>query len=280
MKRFLIVAGASCLVGVVALAGSGSGAAVAAQLRHSTRSVVAVPPGQPLQIVTAVDDGGFFAPFAPSVREAVQMAIEQRPKIHGFRIQLNAFDAPCGNGSTAALAANAAVASAVVANVQNVAVIGHTCSAEASSWLPPYQTAGLVTINGSVTGSAVPALGPAVFNATSIADPGFSAWYSAVVALPSDIGWRARFQARFGAPPSDFADLYYDATNVLLRAIRRSSRIDHHNLVIDRAALAANVRATRAFRGVTCNVSFDPATGFRINDPAALARCARHSHKD
>jgi ABC-type branched-subunit amino acid transport system substrate-binding protein len=279
MRRFLIVGGASCLLGVVALAASG--AAVAARSTHSTRSEVVIRPGQPLQIVAAVDDTGFFASFAPSVREAVQMAIERHPKIRGFRIQVNAFNAPCGGGSPSSLAANAATASAVVANAQNVAVIGHSCSPEASAWLPAYETARIVTINGSTTSAAVATLGPTVFNATAVADPAFSTtWYPAVRTLPSDIAWRASFQARFGAPPSDFADLYYDATNVLLATIRRSSRIDHHNLVIDRAALASAVRATHGFRGVTCTVSFDPTTGFRVDDAAALARCAHHHDGD
>ena len=37
------------------------------------------------------------------------MAIEHHPTIHGFPIQVNAFNAPCDNGSPASLAANAAV---------------------------------------------------------------------------------------------------------------------------------------------------------------------------
>jgi ABC-type branched-subunit amino acid transport system substrate-binding protein len=91
-----------------------------------------------------------------------------------------------------------------------------------------------------------------------------------VKALPSDVRWRARFAARVGSPPSDYADLYYDATDVLLAAIRE--RIGHGNLTVDRAALAE--ARTRGFRGVTCTVTLDPATGFRISDPVALERCA------
>jgi hypothetical protein len=47
--------------------------------------------------------------------------------------------------------------------------------------------------------------------------------------------------------------------------------------VIDRAALAAAVRSTRHFQGVTCTVTLDPATGNRVDDPEALARCAGES---
>ncbi len=272
MKRLPLVAAAICM----ALAASGSTAA--GMPTHRTRSEVIVPRGQPLQIVVAFDDTGFGAFFGPSVREAVQMAIEQQPAILGFAIRTNAFNAPCGGGTAASLADNAAVADAAVANARNVAVIGHPCSPEAPAWLPVYEAAGLATINGSTTGPTLPALGPTVFNGTAVPDPDFTPWYAKVTALPSDLAWRARFQARFGSPPTDFADLYYDATNVLLAAIRESAWIGYgHTLVIDRAALAARLRHTRRFPGVTCSVTLDPATGYRVNDAVALARCAHEN---
>jgi len=265
----------SALVGfVVMIAVAASGSAVA-KTTHPGRAQVVVPHGQALQIAVAVDDTGAGASFAPSVRQAVQWAIDGQHGIRGFAIQVNAFSQPCDGGSPASLAANAATANAVVSNGQNVGVIGHFCSPEAPAWLPVYEAAGVVTINGSTTGPYVPPFGPTVFNATTIPDPEFTdTWYPAVIALPSDVLWRARFQARFGSPPTDIADLYYDATNVLLAALRKTSRIVHGKLVIDRAALAATVRHTHGFRGVTCTVTLDPTTGYRVNDPAALARCA------
>ena len=190
---------------------------------------------------------------------------------------MNAFNAPCGNGSAASLADGAAAAKAVVVNAQNVAVLGHFCSPEASAWLPIYEAAGVVTISGSTTGVFVPQFGPTVFNATVVPDPAFTPWYATVKALPSDLRWRSRFEARFGSPPTDFADLYYDAANVLLAAIRRTARVDRHTLVIDRASLAGNVRDTRGFPGVTCSVTLDPVTGYRVDDPTDLARCAHES---
>ena len=194
--------------------------------------------------------------------------------MRGFPIQINALDATCGGGSAAALAQNATVANSVVANAQNVAVIGHACSLEAPAWLPVYETAGLVTINGSTTGTFVPALGPSVFNGTAVPEPSFAPWYAAVKALPADVRWSNFFQARFGSSPADFADLYYDATTVLVAALQMSARVENDNLVIDRAALATALRQTRGFPGVTCSITFDPLTGSRVNDPAALSRCA------
>ena len=59
-----------------------------------------------------------------------------------FPIKINALDATCGGGSGPALAQNATVANSIVANAQNVAVIGHACSLEAPAWLPVYESAG------------------------------------------------------------------------------------------------------------------------------------------
>ena len=136
----------------------------------------------------------------------------------------------------------------------------------------------MVTINGSTSGAFIAPFGSTVFNAATIPDSAFTdTWYPLVKALPSDLAWRARFQARFGSPPSDYADLYYDAANVLLTAIQETATVDSQNLVIDRAALAAAVRHTRGLPGVTCSVTLDLVTGFRVDDPAALARCANAS---
>jgi ABC-type branched-subunit amino acid transport system substrate-binding protein len=264
------------ILGCVLVTIAAASAPAFAKAGRSAQGRVVIQHGQPVQIVVAVDDTGFGASFGPSAREAVQMAVERHPSIRGFAIQINAFDALCDGGSPASLAENTATANAVVGNLGNVAVLGHPCSAEAPSWLPIYEAAGVVTINGSTNGPFVPAFGPTVFNGTSIPGTDFDAWYANVKTLPSDLAWRSRFQARFGSPPSDNADLYYDATNVLLAAISETARIDdHHNLVIDRAALAARVRNTRGFHGVTCTVTLDPATGYRVNDPAALTRCAQ-----
>jgi Tol biopolymer transport system component/ABC-type branched-subunit amino acid transport system substrate-binding protein len=261
---FRLIAGAAGCLGVAF--GGVASAAPSGQ--------VVIAKGQPVQLAVALDDSGLLAESGPSLRNAVQAAVERHPNVRGFPIQINALDATCGGGSGAALAQNATVANSVVANAQNVAVIGHACSLEAPAWLPVYETAGLVTINGSTTGTFVPALGPSVFNGTAVPEPGFAPWYAAVKALPADVRWSNFFQARFGSSPADFADLYYDATTVLVAALQMSARVDHDNLVIDRAALATALRQMRGFPGVTCSITFDPLTGSRVNDPAALARCA------
>ncbi len=264
------------LLGFMVVVVATAGATAVGESLQAAQVRVVIPQGQPLQIAVAVDDTGFGAFFGPSAREAVQMAIERHPMIRGFPIKVNAFNAPCDNGSTASLADNTATANAVSSNTQTVAVLGQTCSPEAAAWLPIYQTAGLVTINGSTTGPVAP-LGSTVFNGTAVPDPDFTPWYAAVKALPGDLRWRTSFQTRFGSPPSDYADLYYDAANVLLTAIEETATIDNGNLVIDPASLAATVRHTSGLPGVTCSITLDPATGYRVDDPAALARCASAS---
>jgi len=246
------------------------GIATAATGRQSTGAVV-VPHGQPLQIVLAADLTGFGAPFELNAQQAVQLAIVAHPSVHGFPIRLNVVNAPCGD-----TAADVAAATSIVTNTQNVGVLGQFCSGGFDQALPIYQAAGVVVISGSATSDALPAFGPTVFNRTAVSDgDGGTAWYTQVASLPGDVAWRGAFAALLGTPPTDFADLYYDAAKVLIRSVQRTSSVDGGgNLVVNRAALARAVRHTTGLRGVSCTITIDPATGNRINDPKALARCA------
>jgi hypothetical protein len=253
-----------------------------------TSGSVVVPHGHPIQIAVALDRSTSIGQiYTPSIRNAIRLAVQLHRSVHGFRIQLNdGYDAPCG-GAADVVARNAAAATLVVGNQQNVAVIGHMCSYPFGSTAGPcpiptpagtalsiYDSNGITTINGSTTSLCLAAGGPTVFNATAVPDPAFSAWYAQVQTLPSDRLWRLIYQFEFGAAPGNFADLYFDATNLLLNRLARVSTIVGGNLVVDRAELAAAVRRTTNFPGVTCAVSLDPATGYRIDDSAELARCA------
>ena len=129
-------------------------------------------------------------------------------------------------------------------------------------------------LNGSTTNACLGTIGPTVFNATIISDPGSDDWAAQVSALPADKLWQLAYRAKFGVAPTGFADLYFDATRLLLARLEQTARSVKRSLVIDRLALARAVRHTRHFPGVTCSIALDPATGFRSNDQAALARCA------
>jgi ABC-type branched-subunit amino acid transport system substrate-binding protein len=233
-------------------------------------TTVVVPRGQPLQIALANDLTGFASAFSGSVSNAVRMAVAAHPTLHGFPIQIATYDAPCGD-----TAADVATAVAITADPQSAGVIGQLCSAGFDQALPVYEAAGVVTITGSASDAALPGFGPTVFDRTAVADPNFDAWYGTVKTLPTELAWQHGYELLFGEPPLDFADLYYDATSVLLRSLSRVAHVSRAGaLVIDRAALARDVRSTRHFAGVSCTVTLDRATGNRVNDPASLARCA------
>jgi ABC-type branched-subunit amino acid transport system substrate-binding protein len=245
--------------------------ATAATAGPRASSAVVVPHGQPVQIVLAGDLTGYGSGFEPSVLQAVRLAIIAHPSVHGFPIHLSVVDAPCGNP-----AADVAAAQSIVANTQNIGVLGQLCSSGFDQALSLYQAAGVVVISGSATSDALPALGPTVFDRTAVSDgDGGTAWYTQVAALPGDLAWRGAFADLLGAPPTDFADLYQDAAKLLIRSIRITSWVDRNgNLIVNRAALAYAVRHTTNLPGVTCTISIDPTTGNRINDPKSLALCA------
>ncbi len=245
--------------------------AAAAGSRSGAPTAVVVTRGQPVQITLAADLTGFGAPFELSAQQAVQLAIVAHPSVHGFPIHLNVVNAPCGD-----TAGDVAAATSIVANTQNVGVLGQFCSAGFDQALPIYQAAGVVVVSGSATSDTLPAFGPTVFNRTAVSDgDGGAAWYTRVSSLPGDVAWRSAVAALLGTPPTDFADLYYDAAKVLIRSVQSTARIDGNgDLVVSRAALAHSVRHTTRLRGVTCTITIDPATGNRLNDPKALARCA------
>jgi ABC-type branched-subunit amino acid transport system substrate-binding protein len=202
------------------------------------------------------------------------MAVDQRGTIHGFAVRINDYDAPCGQN---VIQAHIDAANAVVANGQNLGVLGHVCSKPFSYALPIYEDAGIVTVSGSATNETLPSAGPSVFNRTVVYDNNGSSssngWYGDVQSLPSDRAWDDAYTARFGKAPLDFADLYFDAANVLFTALDKVATLDRKgNLVVDRAALAAAVRATTGLTGVSCTISID-SVGNRVNDRTALAAC-------
>jgi hypothetical protein len=245
--------------------------------RGNTNSVVVLSHGQSVELALVLDPSE-LPDISTSVGNAVQMAEQLTPSIDGFHVQVVNYSAPCFSDDN--IAANAAVASAVVSDPHTVAVIGHLCSRAFSGLLDPdafpcqtplspnalsiYESAVVPTISGSATGDCLPSVGPSMFNRTALADPNFDSWYSQVTALPSDIRWSATYAKVFGSPPSVFADLYFDATRILLSRIAQVAHVQHGNLVIDRAVLAATIRATTGFKGVTGSITLDPATGNRL----------------
>jgi hypothetical protein len=177
--------------------------------------------------------------------------------------------APCGDAP-----ADVAAATTIAANRQNVAVLGQACSSGFDQTLPIYEAAWIVTISGSATNDPLPSYGPTVFDRTVVRDgDDVDAWYAKVEALTSDLMRRRAYERKFDSPPRPYADLYFDASNLLLARLREISRVVHGSLVINRIALAAAVRNTTNFRGVSCTIRLDPTTGNRLNDPSSFAGC-------
>lgn len=233
-------------------------------------SRVILAPGQSLEVAVPVDRlTPGIADYGVAVRNAVQLAIESHPRIRGFAVRQDDVEATCFDAT-----ANAAAALAVVANPAVVGVVGHLCSAGLAGALPVYESAGVVVLSGSATDPGLTALGPSVFDRTIVNDAdGGDAWLAAVEQLPSVLAWQSRYQARFGVAPTSFAELYFDAANLLLRRIEQVSALDSAgNLVVDRRALGAAVRQTSGFRGVSCFISLD-AVGNRFNDLGSLPAC-------
>ena len=232
------------------------------------RRVVVVPRGAPVQIAFVGDDD--VPAYTVSFEDAVRMAIAAHPSIDGHPVRIVDFHSTCNVPS-----ASEDVARAVVADTQVVAVIGHLCSAGMQAALPIYEHAGIVTVNGSTTVAALPALAPTVFNRLVVQEPDANGWYAAVQALPSDQAWQAAYAQRYGRPPLTYADLYFDSTTLLLQKLGQvARRTITDGLKVDGALLAHAVRNTRDYPGVSCDVTLDPATGNRVDDRAALSACA------
>ena len=265
---------------VLASAGLASGGTRGEATAPTGAGVVRVPSGKPVQIAVVLDTASpSLGYLALGIRNAIEMAVDQRT-IRGFPIYLNMFDVSAFVAEDPnAIADNAATAQQVVSNSQNVAVLGHEASLTfgdvqpatdpcpsptTDSALSVYEAHEVVTINGSTTNPCLPPIGPTVFNGTAVPGDAFDAWYQSVQALPSDAAWRAAYQLQFGTAATDFADLYYDATNVLLAGIQRVAKIAHGDLVIPRSALAEAVRGTTGFCGVTGTLSLD-TTGYRVD---------------
>ncbi len=68
------------------------------------------------------------------------------------------------------------------------------------------------------------------------------------------ISFRTAYNAEFGVDPDDFSTNIYDATTILLRAMKAS--YNEQNKMIDAEALRLNIQNTKNFAGVSGNIEF------------------------
>jgi ABC-type branched-subunit amino acid transport system substrate-binding protein len=254
------------MLAAAALAAPAASAASAANTSDSTQ--VVVQHGGSVQLASALDltiANANGVPYATSIENGIQMAVQAHPDIRGFPIRTTVVSMSCFDQ-----ASDVNAAESIVGNPQYVGVIGPLCSPVSQAVLPIFDPADVVTISGSTTFALLPSYGPHVFNSVAVPDgypyvDQFDPWYATVKTLPSDMSWGLAYSSEFGSAPLDFADLYYDATSLLIRDLQKTSRIDgSRNLVINRAALAQAVRTTTYYQGVTGPITLDPATGYRV----------------
>lgn len=223
-------------------------------------SLVTIPPGSPIEIALATCNG--FPTYQDHL-DAVQMAFANVGPIKGFSLQRNDFLTLCDQTS----GANAA--NTIVANLQNVGVVGPLYSSSTFGAAPVFETASLVMISYANSHPDLPAEGPNIFNRVVLIDPGSDEWAVKINALPEAVDWRSDFESDFGRTPDSLAVFAYDSTKILLEKIQEVSIVDGSgNLVIDRAALATAVRTTVNYPGKTGPVTFE-YNGNRV-DPLTL----------
>ena len=259
-SRLAFPLGVSFLFVAVLLWGFGGAATAHADFPVSPampqNGTVTVASGDPIEIALVTYGDWNSSQY---ITDTVQMAINDYGTIKGWSLQRNDYD----GGSDTAGGENAA--NVVVSNTQNVGVIGPDFSSSTAGALPVLETAGVVMISHASTGENLPPLGPTVFNRVILSEPAWVEWDAKISRLPSVRDWETDFESTFGHPPGGFSKFAYDASTLLLTHIDAVSSVDGGgNLVIDRAALAAAVRSTSGFPGVTDDITLE-TDGDRVN---------------
>ncbi|HBX68042.1 MAG TPA: hypothetical protein DEH25_01270, partial [Chloroflexi bacterium] len=220
------------LLGLILLLFNLPGRAIAAP----QADLVTVAPGNPIEIATIT--WWDWGQENQTILDAVALAIDDFGSIKGFNVQQNDYDGACdgGSGTTAA--------NDVIANAQNIGVIGSLCSSSSGAAAAVLETVGVVMISPASTASDVYLNGPTVFNRVVITDPDFEGWNAKISYLPAVLAWQRNFEQIYGYQPGGFGKYAYDATWLLLTRLDEVSSLNGGNLEISRAALAAAVRGT------------------------------------
>lgn len=220
---------------------------------------VIIPPGSPVEIAFATWPG---YPGASDLSIAAQMAMSDYGPIKGYTVQRNEFDAGCDP------TAGAAAATAIVSNTMHVGVIGPLCSSSTSAAVPIFEAAALVMISPASSDPGLPPLGPTVFNRVILPDPYMESWDARVSRWHPVVQWNRNFAAAHGHQPDTAAKYVYDAVMLLLHHIDSVSTLGGGGLTINRETLAAAVRGTSGYSGLTGDTTLNIG-GDRIDTLAA-----------
>jgi hypothetical protein len=211
-------------------------------------ALVVVPEGQPIQISAAIWHGW---ENYQDLYAVVQMAIDDYGNIHGFDVAVNEFP-DCG------LDGGPVLANAIIAEEQNVGLIGPFCSSSTVEAAPILEINQVVMISYSNTMIDLYNHGPSIFNRTVLPDPQFEPWDLKVQDLTTVIDWKEQVAALLGHTPDNFMAYAYDATILLLTRIDSVSTVNvDGDLEIDRAELAQAVRLTDGFTGITGDLTLN-----------------------
>jgi hypothetical protein len=216
---------------------------------------VVILPGDPIEIAMAWSS---CLPEIEGILDAAEMALDDYGPIRGFAVQRHDYDSACDE------TAGENTANDIVANGQNVGVIGPIVSISTIGAAPVFEANGIVMISPSNTRSDLGPYGPNVFNRVVVEDPDYFLWDQKIRSRESVQGWEAEFLNRYGREPVEFEKYAYDSATLLLTRIEQVSQLNGGNLHIDRMKLAYAVRNTLNFSGVTGQIAFKP-NGDRLN---------------
>jgi predicted amidohydrolase YtcJ/ABC-type branched-subunit amino acid transport system substrate-binding protein len=210
-------------------------------------------PGSDLEVAVLAPTSGQHAQLGQALRNAAELAFLEVGGLGDLPVKLTLVDDGCAESG------GQQAATAISANANVVGVLGPACSASAGAALPVLEAAGIPAISGAADGPQVATLGPTVFSRTvPYAGQPIATTIASVDALEPVQAFYARYQAKFGALPAEAYRPYlaftYDAAAVLAQALRTTATSSSG---VDRAALAAAVRATSGYQGITGTISFD-----------------------
>jgi len=252
-----------CADGVEALCGhasEGMTSAIKPTTESASKDLIVIQEGSAIEIAVQGPVTGQLSDFYPHMWKVAQMAVEDYGLLFDeFPVTLVQIDDHCEQ--TAGIEAAEQL---IMEYPKITGVIGPLCSTAATGSLPVYQPRNLVSISGTAIQEDLTALyGDGGFNRTvpndrQLLDHGVSENY--INQLVSVQDFYTRYESRYGPLPDDIRALMaftYDAVHVLLNAIETTANMSEYSIRIELAKLAAAVRSTHDFIGLTGKIAFD-----------------------
>jgi len=159
MKKFQFVLAALLLVSML-VSGCGGGEVECTDEWGCAQ----IAKGQTVKIAYVGPMTGDYSAFGIDMSRGSEIAVQNKPEIKGFKVELLKEDT---QGSPEQ---GAAVANKLAADPQVVAISGHTFSGSTEAAIPIYEKAGIVMVSASATNPPLTKLGSQVFNRVCFTD--------------------------------------------------------------------------------------------------------------